>query len=267
MTKGTSFADAAGLSLDWQPAPDENPNRVSSLWIGGPLSNIELLSIRSFLRHGHEYWLYSYDPSLAVPAGCRLVDANRILPESAIFRYADKAGPGRGSVAPFANLLRYRMMYQTGGWWADTDVICLRPLRFSAALQFGYENHEIIGCSVLRSAKGCPVMRKLYEIALAMGQDLSWGETGPRLVTGVLMHLGLAKNAHPPEVFYPVPFPDWQAPIVTQLRDAVLRATQNAYTLHLWNEAYRRAAINKFAPFQPGTFLDLVDRQCRGEAG
>ena len=52
---------------------------VQALWIEGPLSPMEELSVRSFLAHGHEVHLYSYDPHLAVPAGARLLPAAEVL--------------------------------------------------------------------------------------------------------------------------------------------------------------------------------------------
>ena len=30
-----------------------------------------------------------------------------------------------GSVAGFSNLFRYELLRRDGGWWVDTDVLCL----------------------------------------------------------------------------------------------------------------------------------------------
>src|ERR1044072_9789319 len=103
---------------------------IQGLWIGRPLSGLERLSMTSFLRHGHEYHLYCYDDVREVPTGVLVKDANAILPAADIFTY--QQGPGQGSLAAFSNVFRYRLLLERGGWWADTDAVCLRPWDFPA---------------------------------------------------------------------------------------------------------------------------------------
>ena len=102
---------------------------INSLWIGRPLGLIEQLSIASFLRNGCEYHLYCYEKIEGVPAGAIVRDASEILPASEIFYYSH--GLGKGSVAAFANLFRYKLLFKRGGWWMDTDMVCLRPMEIS----------------------------------------------------------------------------------------------------------------------------------------
>ena len=49
---------------------------VQGLWIGTPLSKMEILSIKSFLQNGHPYHLYVYHRVDNVPEGVVLKDAN-----------------------------------------------------------------------------------------------------------------------------------------------------------------------------------------------
>ena len=58
---------------------------IQSLWMGGPLSEMEKLSIRSFVKNGHPYHLYTYGDVESVPDGAIIVDANEILPSSMAF--------------------------------------------------------------------------------------------------------------------------------------------------------------------------------------
>ena len=97
---------------------------INSLWIGLPLSLMERLSITSFLQNSHEYHLYRYDEIANVPDGTVLRDAAEILPASEIFYY--RRGGGRGSVAAFADLFRYKLLLEKGGWWVDTDMVVCR---------------------------------------------------------------------------------------------------------------------------------------------
>ena len=106
-----------------------NDNRiVQSLWVGGRLSALERLCIRSFCAHGHEFHLYHYDELHNVPRvdGLRLMNGADILPRTAIFRHKS------GTLAFFADHFRFALLHKRGGWWADMDTVCLRHLDFAA---------------------------------------------------------------------------------------------------------------------------------------
>ena len=110
---------------------------VQSLWIGDSLPAMQRLSISSFLRNGHGYHLYSYNDIDGVPPGTTVKDAATILPRDSIFFY--QTGFGKGSYSAFSNLFRYKLLLERGGWWVDTDVVCLRHLDFQQAMVFATE--------------------------------------------------------------------------------------------------------------------------------
>jgi hypothetical protein len=62
-------------------------NVVQGLWIGQSLFTMENLSINPYIEHGHKYHLYIYNDLTSIPPTTRLIDANEILPSSAIFQY------------------------------------------------------------------------------------------------------------------------------------------------------------------------------------
>ena len=109
---------------------------VQGLWVGGRLSALERLCIRSFCAHGHEFHLYHYDELHNAPRidGLRLTNAAEILPRTAIFHYRR-----RKSLAGFADRFRWELMRQKGGWYADMDMVCLRPLQFDPEVVLGYD--------------------------------------------------------------------------------------------------------------------------------
>ena len=124
---------------------------VHMLWIGERLSALERLACASFLDHGHPLHLWTYGPVAGVPEGTTVCDATEVLPRSAIFRYGPETGPGAGSLAGFANLFRYRLLLERGGWWADSDVVCLRrpnPLHAAAARR-GLDRRRAAATSLL----------------------------------------------------------------------------------------------------------------------
>jgi hypothetical protein len=75
-------------------------NIIQSLWIGGHLSKVEQLCIKSFLDNGHEFHLYIYDEVKNIPTGTIICDGNAILNKEDIFTY--QSGWGKGSVSGFA---------------------------------------------------------------------------------------------------------------------------------------------------------------------
>lgn len=104
---------------------------VQSLWIGPHLSRLERVCLSSFMKNGHRFQLYVYHEPKGVPNGVELLDANHVVPEKDIFMY-----PHRKSYAAFANLFRYVLLERYGGYWVDTDIVCLRPLPHESCYVF-----------------------------------------------------------------------------------------------------------------------------------
>ena len=107
---------------------------IQGLWVGPELSVMEQLSVSSFLRHGHQYHLYVYDDVKNIPAGTVIKDGNEILSASRIFQYKQQA-----SYSGFSNFFRYKLLLERGGWWVDTDTVCLKPFDFSEEYVFSSE--------------------------------------------------------------------------------------------------------------------------------
>ena len=154
---------------------------IQGLWIGPELSAMEQLSIASFLKNGHEYHLYVYNEMKNLSPGCVLRDANEILPSGRVFQYQQYP-----SYAGFANFFRYKLLLERGGWWADTDVICLKPFDFSGAHVFASEivnQAEVVASAILKAPVKSEAMAYAWAVCQSkQPENLVWGETGPRLV-------------------------------------------------------------------------------------
>ena len=97
------------------------PDIIQGLWIGNRLSRFEYNSIKSYLNQGYEYHLYTYGKVENIPDGVIIKDGNNILDKKYIFYY-------EGSIAPFSDLFRYKLLYELGGIWTDCDIICVHKL-------------------------------------------------------------------------------------------------------------------------------------------
>jgi hypothetical protein len=95
-----------------------------SFWHGEALSPYELFCLKSFIACGYAVDLYTYDVNLVVPAGVRVCDAAELASRDEVFVYQSE-GLGKGSPSAFSNYFRYKLLAEKGGWWIDTDVVCL----------------------------------------------------------------------------------------------------------------------------------------------
>ena len=163
---------------------------IQGLWIGSSLSVMEQLSISSFVMNGHQYHLYVYQEPKNIPGGAVVKDASEILPSSSVFQY--KQYP---SYAGFSNFFRYKLLLERGGWWADTDTICVKPFDFSEEYVFSSEidkGVEIINSGIIKAPPGSSVMAYAWDVCQSKNPEhLAWGETGPRLMAEAVRNSSL----------------------------------------------------------------------------
>jgi hypothetical protein len=228
---------------------------IQSLWIGPRLSSMERLSIDSFLRHGHEFHLYTYGVVDGIPNGTVIRDGNEILPADRIFLYRDFP-----SVSGFSNYFRYKLLSERGGWWVDADMVCLRPFEFDTEHVFASElskGVEHVSSGAIRAPRGSEALQWMWEQCDAREPStLNWGETGPSLVALAVSRFALHSFVQPPSVFCPLPYTDW-----SRLLDSDAPALPaEAAAVHLWNEMWRRNGRDKDAAYDPGCLYERLKR-------
>lgn len=210
-----------------------------SLWIGNPLSKIEQTALSSFIYHGHSFTLFVYDMDLKVPKGIVKEDANKIVPESEIFRVQNSYGP-------FADMFRYKMIKTTGLTWTDTDNICLRSDWNFGEYLFGFEESDRLANGILRMPQDSHLVNFLIKNSVKYDKNkIIWSEIGPLLVTNGAKKFDVLKYAQPPEVFYPIHFWQWKKIWTKQNRQEVLAKCKDSHTLQIWNQFLNRENIDK----------------------
>src|SRR2546421_1648501 len=234
------------------PGPSESNRIIQGLWIGSELSVMERLSINSFLRNGHEYHLYTYNDLPNVPDGIVIRDANEILPASKIFQYRD-----RPSYAGFANHFRYQLLFEQGGWWADADVVCLRPFDFAEDYVFASEAFPgqpmRVNNNVIKSPVRSEIMANATRVCEAKKPDqLVWGETGPKLLSELVREYRLDKYQKPYYIFCPIS--EWHK----LLEPYVAAVHEDAYAIHLWNSLWQLENQDKNASYHSGCIYERL---------
>jgi mannosyltransferase OCH1-like enzyme len=227
---------------------------IQGLWIGSELSIMEQLSIASFLQNGHDYHLYVYDEVKNVPAGTVIRDANEILPASRIFQYKHQA-----SYAGFANFFRYKLLLERGGWWIDTDVICVKAFDFSDEYVFAGEidkDSDVVASGIIKTPAGSSVMAYAWKVCEKKDpRQLMWGETGPKLMTEAVKKFSLEYYRKPYWFFCPLGFREWRR--VLEL-DGERLVHEDTYAIHLWNEMWRVSGQDKNATYEKGCLYEQL---------
>lgn len=230
---------------------------IQGLWIGARLSVMEQLSISSFLANGHEYHLYVYDEVKNIPEGTIVKDGNHILPSSMIFQYKNHK-----SYSGFSNYFRYKLLLENGGWWSDTDTVCLKPFDFDSEYVFSTElseNGTVTNTGVIKCPAASRVMLYAWETCQRKDpESLVWGEVGPRLFARLVKELSLENHTKSYKAFCPFSFKDWEKVLDP---NAVWDFDESTYAVHLWNEMWRRGGQDKDQRFHPDCLYERLKRK------
>jgi hypothetical protein len=233
-------------------------------WAYGNLSNLEQLCISSFLKNKYELMLWTYGEIPNAPSRAIIRNAREILPESIVFlnRFS--------SYASFSDLFRYAVLNKLGGLYVDTDVIALKRENDLPADPFlvteRTQNNSLKACNnVIFNPK--PVGGNIIDLAFAYSErfpknEINWGEIGPELLTAIVrIHPNHGFKLMGPEFANSIDW--WKCP--SALLEAGAAPTADAAFLHLYNEMWRRAKVNKDAPFPQDSLMQHL--VCLVESG
>ncbi|MCX5578959.1 hypothetical protein [Kaistia terrae] len=231
--------------------------QFASFWYGQPLSAYEHLCISSFIKAGHSFDLFSYDLEINAPDGCKVRSASEIYPKDKIFFYNEMPTP---KVSAFSNMFRYRLVYETGCCWVDTDVLCLNASLslLESEILFARQDAQFHNVAVLRFPAGHEAMRLAAEYCWERRNVSRFGDLGPGLFTQVVAEYGLEEWSRPSSTLYPVHYLESAALFDPQRLDWVLEQISQSDMLHLWNETFDRIGFDKIHRPPPGSYLATV---------
>ena len=254
---------------------------VGTLWIGGSLSWMEQLCLKSFVDRGQKITLFSYEPIPNVPQGVIQRDGREVLDTDNFLKYEKK-----DSFALFADLFRLHMIARNPGMiWVDTDVYCLRPMAYESDHVMGFElsgDHRVNNAVLGLPAEGALLaalldytsdvfaippfvkdkLQEEYRAAAVAGAPVHvsqqpWGVWGPMMVTHFTHQLGLAAQVQPLDAFYPVPFPD-RLKFLRPASVVEAQLTPRTTALHLWASNKRELGLRHNGLPPAGSYLDKL---------
>jgi hypothetical protein len=227
---------------------------VNGLWIEGPLSRMELLTLKSFMAHGHQFilWAYGRIPT-PLPEGVELRNASEIIPPEQVFCYTK--GPHPGSFAGFSDIFRYKLLYERGGWWVDMDITCLKPLEFCQPYVFRRHVYASVVGNLLKVPPRSKLMLDCYEWTRehVKADNTDWLKPVRILGTNIFtLHL---QN-------YIVHTRHFTSDCDDPVRFATTAASldPDLYAIHWCNEWLKKLAIDKERP-QEGTIYHTLLRR------
>ncbi|MEL7013893.1 MAG: hypothetical protein AAFO72_11505 [Pseudomonadota bacterium] len=258
---------------------------VGALWIGGSLTWLEQVCLKSFVDQGHPTILYTYGEVKGVPEGVEIRDGREVIDTDNFMTHART-----GSVALFSDLFRFHMIAKDPDIiYIDTDVYSVRPIPADEKYIFGYETwHEDRGVgqingAILRMPPDCPTLQGLLAFTkethplppwlprrflleaqkrAAEGNpmdvsELPWGIWGPLGVTAYLQMTGEMKHAKPTSYYYPIHFADRRV-FTRRPAHTWRQTTEDTRCIHIWAPIKRFCARKYDGVPPPGSFLSQL---------
>jgi len=234
---------------------------IQSLWVDGSLSPVEQLSIKSYLKAGHPFNLYTYGDVKGVPTGALVKDAEEIAPKWKIAKFQN--------LANFSDYFRFMMLYKRGGYWSDLDVCCLHAYDFEGPYVFASQNsgppeveaREVLTSCVIKSPPGSNIMRRCLErISMTDTMHNGWADIGPILLIEEVPKCGLQQYAKSKLTFCPLDHYDAPDCIFGNGSGLLEFCSTDTRAVHMWNEEARRAGIDKYSSY-PNSMFETLQRR------
>jgi hypothetical protein len=239
--------------------------RIGALWIGGDLSYLEQLCLKSFVDAGHHVTLYTYEGVTNAPEGVELADAGAILPLTGFLRH------GRtGSPALHSDLFRYHMLAKCDRTiWADTDAYCVRPFTTPNGHFHAWESETGVNGGVLGLPQDSATLAALLEFTadeyaippwygpayvaeLEAARDagrpvpageMPWGVWGPHALTHFLKETGEIRFSMPRVALYPFAYEDRRLMLKPGV-DVSHYVTDETFSIHFYGRRMRARILS-----------------------
>ena len=232
---------------------------IRGLWIGSELTKIQQLSIQSFLDNGHDYHLYTYGPVKHVPPGAIIEEASKVLPWARRQDFQNDAN--------FSDLFRTTVTWLRGGWYCDTDIVCLKPFDFEeprvfvSEYQFGNGNplktEPLVNGCILKIPIGDPmtgeILRRIKELDTL---HCGWIDVGPTQYRWGVNRFTYRGSIQHPDVFDSL-WPDHHDKFVFG-KTGDWKPAEHAYAIHLRTSYW--SPQNKLDP--NGTYPPESEFEC-----
>lgn len=230
------------------------PQTLRTFWHGETIGPYQLMCLKSFAASGHRVEVFSYNRDLNVPDWISVEDAAEILPREVVLRPLGE----EGAFAIHANLFRYALLQELGGWWIDPDVLLLKPDLPPGNVFFaGLDVFGRVPTGVLKFPAGHGLLTE----ALAEVESLSdswedWEKSGSALLTSLVERHKLGGKIQNRTPLGPVSWFDVPDLFDPDSAEKLSRLCKDFHFLHLHDEVWHRAGIPHDLAPPEDSFLD-----------
>lgn len=232
-------------------------NTANFFWQGN-LTPYEILCIKSFIKNDFYVNLWSYEQidlnDLEDLENFTIKNAGIIMPKSYINKFTQNSQ--KNNLSSFTNLFRYKLLNEFGGWWFDTDCICLKNVEEFNSLAkkypfvIGETPEKLVNGSVMFFKDKIHMKNLIDSVEKKLDYqsvNFEWGEIGPYLLTDYFKNKKTnyicSKN-----LFYEIGPKEFD--ILFSTNKKVVKSIEvrlgDAFVCHLWNEMYRRYLLDKY---------------------
>jgi hypothetical protein len=238
--------------------------QIGALWIGGSLSYLEQLCLKSFVDAGQHIVLYTYGGVTNAPDGVQMADANDILPQTGFLRHERT-----GSPALHSDVFRYHMLAKNDRMiWADTDAYCVKPFTTPNGHFYAWESEHGLNGGVLGLPRDSATLAALIDFTsdpFAIPEwfaakeisrltalrdagtpvhagEMPWGVWGPHALTHYLKTTGEVRHAMPMMALYPFEYKDRNLMLRPGL-DVSAIVTDATFSIHFYGRRMRNRIL------------------------
>ncbi|MEM7295392.1 MAG: ATP-grasp fold amidoligase family protein [Pseudomonadota bacterium] len=221
---------------------------IGTLWLEGPLSYLEQVSLISMIATGHRVTLFHHRKISNVPEGVHTCPVQEIHEPLHVF-----PGIAPQSQQAYLEDFRLELLCKTSLLWCDIDLLSLAPLPNDPYV-FGQMDPETLGTAVLRLPRQSQALEDYLAFRRSRQRIPTTGDEarkGPRnlasaqssactTLTNFLKHSGEIAHASDISVFYPLPrehVHDVSSGSARALRDTYF--TDKTLAVYLWNQDLR----------------------------
>ena len=234
---------------------------IQSLWIGESLSLKEILCIMSFIKNGHEFHLYIYDPvnnNNNIPKECIVKDANEILPKSEMMYNNENNEP-----AMYTEMFKYKLLFDRGGYWINMDMICFKNLNFTDAYIFSSDSSHarnyLVNSSIIKCPKGSDFAGYCYLIHSEIDKNkIELNGLDQKIINESIQRYKLLAFIKPSYYFAPIP----QNKLKDIITPTTMRIEKDWYCLNLWNDLWEKNNMDKNKVYYGSLFGNAVKKYC-----
>jgi mannosyltransferase OCH1-like enzyme len=244
------------------------PEVFQAFWHGRPLPVLQWACLQSFVRRGHRVHLYTYD-EIEVPPGVEVMPAAEVVPRSQIFYFDNLDNNIPRDISPFSDFFRFRLLLERGGWYVDTDVLCLAATFPACAFAWAQELPEMaphkIGTSQIKFPAGDPIARRLYEECDRLRPTFTIREQlGPFLISEILAEYPVPDSHFGnPDAFYPLRWIETYKLWLPSYRAEIARKANDALFINCYNSLFSYMKLSNSGLPPRGSFLmDMYEEYC-----